>query len=100
MNQINKISIFIFFVVLLSGIGLWSCHKDCGTECGVTDEEYIVFGHFYGYCVGEGCIEMYKIEDSRVYEDTKDQYPGRDDFYQGHFNTTLSDEKFQLENRE
>ena len=77
------------------GFGLWSCNDSC-SECDTINSDYIVFGHFYGLCWGEGCIEIFKIEDSRLYEDTKDEYPGRDDFYQGQFDTKLSDEKFQL----
>lgn len=47
--------------------------------------EYIIFGHFYGYCRGEECIEIYKITDQGLYEDTKDSYPNSNKKYQGDF---------------
>jgi hypothetical protein len=51
-----------------------ACDKNCDqTDTG--DLEYMVFGHFYGECGGEGCVETYKIEDQRLFEDTLDLYP-------------------------
>ena len=43
----------------------------------------MVFGHFYGECGGEGCVEIYKIEDGKLFEDTLDQYPHSNLVYQG-----------------
>jgi hypothetical protein len=40
-----------------------------------TSSSYIVFGHFYGYCVGEKCVEIYKLTSENLYEDTNDVYP-------------------------
>jgi len=42
------------------------------------DQDYLVFGHFYGMCVGEGCVETFKLTNSGLFEDTKDDYSGRD----------------------
>jgi hypothetical protein len=43
-----------------------------------TDEvssSYIVFGHFYGFCEGEKCVEIFKLTSENLYEDTHDIYP-------------------------
>ena len=37
--------------------------------------DYILFGTFAGYCIGEQCIEIYKIQTSKLFEDTADTYP-------------------------
>ncbi len=42
-----------------------------------------MFGHFFGFCDGEQCIEIFRLEQERLLEDTKDKYPRTDDFYQG-----------------
>jgi hypothetical protein len=44
-------------------------------ECD-TSSNYIVFGHFYGFCGGETCIEKFKLTSDKIYEDTNDVYPG------------------------
>lgn len=76
---------------------LFSCEDKDHGECGFgTIPEYIVFGHFYGKCVGEGCIEIFKVDGANLLEDTLDRYPGSDDFYPGNFVTQLSNEKFEL----
>ncbi len=44
---------------------------------------YLIFGHFYGECDGEGCIETFKIDSEKLYEDTKDLYAAEEyDFIQ------------------
>lgn len=43
----------------------------------------LVFGHFFGMCEGETCIEIFRLEKSRVLEDIKDQYPSSTKFYNG-----------------
>ena len=89
----NKI---IFTIISLFAILLMSCEeKDC---CAPPPTEYIVFGHFYGYCIGEGCIEIYRMDNEKILEDTSDQYPGNSDFYPGVFNVQLQGEKFELVN--
>lgn len=37
--------------------------------------DYIVFGDFYGECLGEGCVDIFKVTPKRVYMDTLDLYP-------------------------
>ncbi|MEO6131040.1 MAG: hypothetical protein ABIQ02_04280 [Saprospiraceae bacterium] len=74
---------------------IWGCEQD-GT-CGFGEQtDYVVFGSFYGYCIGEGCIDIYKIDQTHLFEDTLDMYPQSDDFYPGHFTTRWANEKFEL----
>ena len=87
-------SIIISAILPFLLTGIMSCEKD--ERCGFGDTEFLVFGHFYGECVGEGCVEIFKLDDSRLYEDTRDQYPGSNDFYQGLFDTQLPAEKYDL----
>ena len=84
------IALFTFMIA-----GLFSCEKK--GECGFGNiPEYIVFGHFYGECGGEGCVEIFKIDGSDLFEDISDIYPGSSDFYNGNFATKWSAEKFEL----
>lgn len=79
----------LFFILILLII---SCDKQNEQP---NDFEYILFGHFYGFCMGEQCIEIYKLTDSELFEDQKDQYPSREVFYEGDYQK-LDHEKFEL----
>lgn len=56
--------------------------------------DYIIFGHFYGYCRGEHCIEIFKLTDDGLYEDKNDTYPSSESPYNGNFEP-MSQKKFQ-----
>lgn len=48
-------------------------------------QSFFIFGHYYGFCGGEGCVEIFKIEDESIlFEDITDKYP-RDTLYTGTF---------------
>ena len=53
-----------------------SCKKD-NSKIVIDDKNFLIFGHFYGECFGEGCIETYKLTDKKLFEDTIDDYSGR-----------------------
>ncbi|MFM8347469.1 MAG: hypothetical protein ACKOAR_05445 [Bacteroidota bacterium] len=76
------------FLLLLA-----ACGDDSVTELKGSDS--ITFGQFFGFCIGEQCIEIYKLTKDGLYEDSNDTYPARDKFYQGKF-TKLSDDKFRI----
>ena len=68
----------------------------CLTSIGCNDEtakanfdlstiEYLSFGHLYGFCQGEECIEIFRIDDKGISEDTTDVYPSRTESYKGNF---------------
>ena len=80
----KPISIFIFFCFILS-----SCKKE-GTS---SDKNYLIFGHFYGECAGERCIEIFRLEDARLLEDKSDSYPNAGNFYKGSYHP-LATSKF------
>lgn len=83
-NIISAICLSVFFMV--------SCdEKADGIK--LSDSGYLVFGHFYGMCQGERCIEIFRLEEDKLLEDTKDEYPSRNDFYVGNF-VELSRQKF------
>lgn len=48
----------------------------CSKENGMfTDEnDYLIFGHFYGECLGEECVEIFKLTQNELYEDTTGGY--------------------------
>ena len=58
--------------------------------------DYFIFGHFYGECVGEGCVEMFRVKDGILYEDTNDNYPSSSlNSYNGDW-VELSSDKYEL----
>ena len=62
-------------ITLLIAIAMTtSCNKECIT---LNEQNYLVFGHFYGMCAGEGCVETYKLTNMKLYEDLIDDYSGQ-----------------------
>lgn len=82
----------ILITTCLTLLLLIACEKDDNVELSKSD--YIIFGKFYGECSGEGCVEIFRLEQDKLFEDTKDQYPGRSSFYEGKF-IQLSQRKFR-----
>lgn len=78
------------FIIVLSSIVTLSCNKSDDAESNDTD--YLIFGHFYGMCMGEECVETYKLTDSKLFEDTKDLYFSTQTFDFVH----LENDKFEL----
>ncbi len=88
----KRITYFVLFALGMASLA--GCDKEC--DCAGTGEfEYMVFGHFYGECGGEGCVEMYKLTEVALYEDSTDVYPTFVSAYEGQY-YSLSNEKFQL----
>ena len=67
----------ILFIPLFLFLGLSSCKKEAQTNC---ETDYLIFGHFYGFCIGETCVETYKLTDTKLYEDSNDVYFGEGPF--------------------
>jgi hypothetical protein len=63
----------IFFMITLAVSLAACCDEENNNPVG--GDEFFVFGHFYGECGGEGCVEIFKLEDGKLFEDTLDQYP-------------------------
>lgn len=49
-----------------------ACKSDPPVDKG---GESLIFGHFYGECGGEHCIDMYRLQDGKLEEDSLDIYP-------------------------
>lgn len=86
----KTIKIILGFATL-SIILIASCNKD---EAKLSDGDYLIFGHFYGECFGEECIEIFRLETNRLLEDENDRYPNYTNFYEGKYHE-LSKEKFE-----
>ncbi len=59
------------FLFLFSFIFLGCSSED---ETKPNNDDYLIFGHFYGFCVGENCIEIFKLTNNTLYEDSNDNY--------------------------
>ena len=65
-------------LLILSTFGiLLSCSND---DDGITinEQNFLIFCHFYGECFGEDCVETFKLTDTKLFEDTIDDYLGQD----------------------
>jgi hypothetical protein len=87
MMILNKIHLII---VLLAVFFLSSCKKEQTTT--INDKDALVFGHFFGMCQGETCIETFMLTSDKLYEDENDQYNWWEPF---HF-IELGNDKFEL----
>ena len=56
---------------------LFACSKDDDSEININEQNFLIFGHFYGECFGEGCVETFKLTDKSLSEDTIDDYNGQ-----------------------
>lgn len=59
-------------LILLAVIFSLGCSSK--NDVPVYNGDYLIFGHFYGFCLGETCIETFKLTSDTLYEDTNDQY--------------------------
>ena len=80
----------LIFALCLLTIAISSCKKDNVIS---STSDYLIFGHFYGECSGEKCIEIFRLEQNQLFEDTKDVYPNSTSFYNGNY-ILLSQKKF------
>jgi hypothetical protein len=83
----KSLKAYLFLIILFF-------HSACAKENN-EGFEYLIFGHFYGECIGEQCVEIFKLTSSELSEDSNDQYPSQDNFYDGNF-SLISNEKFEL----
>ena len=60
------------FFNLLIAVFFLGCSSN--NDIKSNDDNYLIFGHFYGLCFGEGCIEVFKLTKDKLYEDTNDNY--------------------------
>ncbi|MEO9964626.1 MAG: hypothetical protein ABJF11_02485 [Reichenbachiella sp.] len=67
-------SLFTFFLSILMMSCMDNTPMNIETEKAAS-AEFLIFGHFYGFCSGEECIEIFKLTNDALYEDTNDVYP-------------------------
>lgn len=82
----------ISFILLSACLLFISCKKD---EEKLSVGDYLIFGHFYGECAGKQCIEIFRLEQYKLYEDTTDIYPSFTNYYEGKY-IMLSREQFNI----
>lgn len=75
LKNINRLKL-LAFVVAITVIASCSNEDTIETE----NYDYLIFGHFYGECIGEGCVETYKLTDTKLFEDSNDNYSGQEPF--------------------
>ena len=69
-------------------------HFSCNSNDEITetsDFDYIIFGHFFGFCGGDTCVQTYKLTNENLFEDTVKDYTGENVNF-----IALDDEKYQL----
>ena len=70
----------------------------------ILDSDYFLFGEYYGQCYidgeccdGETCVEIFKIENTQLFEDTNDNFPPTSAPYEGNY-IILADSTYQIVN--
>ena len=61
-----------YSLLFLISFILLGCSSEDNTA--LNNEDYLIFGHFYGFCIGENCIEIFKLTNNTLYEDSNDNY--------------------------
>ena len=63
-------------LILAAVVILIACTKS-DNNITINEQNFLVFGHFYGFCGGESCVETFKLTDEKLFEDTIDDYMGQ-----------------------
>ena len=80
----------LIFTLCILTFAISSCKKDTVV---LSSCDYLIFGHYYGECFGEECIEIFRLEKNQLLEDTLDVYPISTSFYNGNY-ILLPQQKF------
>jgi len=62
-------------LILALVIAFVACKKD--ETAKIEEGNYLMFGHFYGMCVGDDCVEIFKLTSEKLYKDLNSNYPGQ-----------------------
>ncbi|WP_027076270.1 hypothetical protein [Maribacter antarcticus] len=65
----------LIFILSVGGI-LFSCDNNDHDSIVINEENFLIFGHFFGECGGERCVETFKLTDEKLFEDINDDYFG------------------------
>ena len=72
-------------------VALLSLTSSCSPDELQETDSYLIFGHFYGKCLGEQCVETFKLTDTQLFEDSRDDFTGTE----FSFDRLLGDALFQ-----
>lgn len=64
-----------FFLFLIMATSFSACHENWLLNRDKGD--HIIFGYFYGHCVGADCVRIFKLTDNNLYRDENNKYPGK-----------------------
>lgn len=70
MQKLISLFALIFFSILVT-----SCNEN-DYEINLVQNDYLIFGHFYGQCIGDGCVQTFKLTNEKLYEDLNHNYSG------------------------
>ena len=62
----------------------------------LTTNSYLIFGAYHGECLGEDCVEIYKIENNELFKDTLDIYPAVSNLPYGGSYVKLGNEYYEI----
>jgi hypothetical protein len=68
MMKSPKFSTLIIFLA-------FGCENEHATTPLIPIRDHIIFGTFYGMCAGEQCVELFALQNEKLYEDRSDLYP-------------------------
>ncbi|MFD0990208.1 hypothetical protein ACFQ1R_08880 [Mariniflexile jejuense] len=77
-----------FIAMVLVSVFLVACSSN--DSINLDNDDYLIFGHFYGFCIGESCIETFKLTNNKLYEDSIDNYASEPFDFE-----VLNNEKFE-----
>lgn len=68
----------LYLLLAIPFIIITSCDKEENSIPDTPDmgADYFIFGRYYGECLGSECVQIFLLQDGKLYEDTTDQYPG------------------------
>lgn len=67
----NLVTTLAILAILITG-----CKKS-DNSVDTNNVDYLIFGHFYGECFGEECVETFKLTGEKLFEDDIDDYSGK-----------------------
>ncbi|HQP03355.1 MAG: hypothetical protein KBB11_02475 [Bacteroidales bacterium] len=76
----KKLAVQFFFTLWATLLLSLSTSCDSDNDTQLNNGDYIIFGHYYGECIGNNCVLNYKLTADKLYEDTNHNYAGNGEF--------------------
>ena len=75
MKHCNGLFFLFFFAALCGAIGCkQEVEKEVNPISSASVMDSLVFGHFYGECLGDGCVKTFLLTKDALYQDTLHYY--------------------------